>query len=82
MLIKEVARKKEINGFSLCKRGSKLTHLFFFLIDDSLFFCRASYQGCGNVLKLLLEYEASSSQKINKEKTALFFSKSTQDAAR
>lgn len=81
MLIKEVARKKEINGFSLCKRGSKLTHCFF-LIDDSRFFCRANYQGCGNVLKLLLEYEASSSQKINKEKTALFFSKSTQDAAR
>ena len=35
-LIKKVARAKEINGFSICKRGLKLTHLFF--ADDSLLF--------------------------------------------
>ena len=35
-LITKAVRAKEINGFSLCKRGLKLTHLFF--VDDSLLF--------------------------------------------
>lgn len=30
-LVTKVARAKEINGFSLCKRGPKLTHFFIFL---------------------------------------------------
>ena len=41
-LITKVAREKEINGFSLCKRGPKLTHLFF--ANDSLLFCKANPQ--------------------------------------
>ena len=52
-LIKKVARAKEINGFSICKRGLKLTHLFF--ADDSLLFCKENSQECGNVLKILEE---------------------------
>ena len=71
-LIKKAARAKEINGFSICKRGLKLTHLFF--ADDSLLFCKANSQECGNVLKILAEYEKVSGQKINKDKTSLFFS--------
>ena len=59
------------------KRGPKLTHLFF--VDDSLLFCKANSQECGNVLKILEEYEEMLRQKINKEKTSLFFSKSTKD---
>ena len=74
-LIIKAARAKEINSFSLCKRGSKLTHIFF--ADDSLLFYKANPQECGNILKILSEYEAVSSQKINREKTSLFFSKST-----
>lgn len=65
-LIKKAARSKEINDFSLCKRGSKLTHLFF--ANDSLLFCRANSQECENVLKLLSEYVASFGQNINREK--------------
>ena len=34
-------------------------------------------QECGNVLKILAEYEEVLGQKINKQKTSLFFSKST-----
>lgn len=59
------------------KRGPKLT-LFFFLVDDSLLFCRANSQKCDNVLKILSDYEVSSGKKINREKMTLFFSKCTQ----
>ena len=54
-LITRAARAKEINGFSICKRGPKLTHLFF--ANDSLLFCMENPQECGNVLKILAEYE-------------------------
>ena len=39
-------------------------------------------QECGNILKILLEYEAVSGQKINREKTSLFFSKSKDEETR
>ena len=57
-LIKHSVRNGDIKGFSLCKRGPKLTHLFF--ADDSLFFCRSITKDCNNVLKLLGEYESLS----------------------
>ena len=71
----------EINGFSLCKRGPKLTHLVFFA-DDNLIFCRANSKKYNNVLKLLSEYESISGQQINKEKTTMFLTKSTPDGIR
>ena len=79
-LIEDAARVGDLRGFSLCNRGPKLTHLFF--ADDSLLFCRANLVECSNILKLLGVYEQSSGQKINKDKTALFFSKSTPQATK
>lgn len=79
-LIKHSARIGDLKGFSLCKRGPKLTHLFF--ADDSLLFCRTTYEDCNNILKLLAEYESLSGQKIDKDKTAIFFSKSTWEEAK
>jgi len=76
-LITKAARAKEINGFSLCKRGLKLTHIFF--ANDNLLFYKANLQECGNVLKILSDYEVVLGQKINREKTSLFFSKSIDD---
>ena len=35
-LIKKAERNGDIHGFSLCRRGPKLTHLLF--VDDSLLF--------------------------------------------
>ena len=38
------AREGEIEGFSLCRNGLKLTHLF--LADDCLIFCRSTLEEC------------------------------------
>ena len=62
-------------GYSLCKRGPKLTHPLF--TDDSLLFCRATMEECGKVLEILDMYEGASGQKVNRSKTTLFFSKHT-----
>ena len=65
----------DIQGVSICRNVPKLTHLFF--VDDSLLFCRATTQECHKVLEILFSYERVSSQKLNRDKTSLFFSKST-----
>ena len=74
-MIKKVADNGDIQGVSICRNGPKLTHLFF--ADDSLLFCRATTQECQKVLEILSSYERASGQKLNRDKTSLFFSKST-----
>ena len=41
-LIEDAARVGDLRGFYLCKRGPKLTHLFF--ADDSLLFCKSNLE--------------------------------------
>ena len=77
-LIQQVAIRGDIKGFSLCWRGPKLTHLLF--ADDSLIFCRATQRECGQILNILERYEKVLGQKVNKNKTANFFSKSTAES--
>ena len=45
--------------------------------DDSIIFCKASANVGLQVLKVLSDYKQESGQKINKEKTSLFFSRNT-----
>ena len=73
--IAKATSEGDLRGFSICRQGPKLTHLFF--ADDSLLFCRANSSECGNILNLLAMYQSSPGQKVNKEKTNLFFNKST-----
>ena len=48
--------------------------------DDSLLFCRANSEECSKVLELLSVYKEVSGQKLNRKKTALFFSKAITEA--
>ncbi|XP_075654807.1 uncharacterized protein LOC142624974 [Castanea sativa] len=70
-----VASRGEIHGFSICKNGPKLTHLFF--ADECLIFCKSTLEECRKIQELLGHYEMASGQMINKEKTTLSFSKNT-----
>ena len=79
-LIQHAASAGDIKGFSLCRRGPALTHLLF--ADDSLLFCRAMGDECRKIMEILETYEVASGQKVNKSKTAIFFSKSTVEATK
>ena len=74
-LINKVANNGEIRNVSICHNGRKLTHLLF--ADDSLIFCRAKESECQTLLNILTKNERASGQQINRAKTTLFFSKST-----
>ena len=74
-LINKAANNGEIRGVSIFHNGPKLTHLLF--ADDSLIFRKAKESECQTLLNILAKYERASSQQINRAKTTLFFSKST-----
>ena len=74
-LIQRAANLGEIKGVSICWNGPKLTHLLF--ANDSLLFCKATKQDCQKVMEILSTYERVSGKKLNRDKTSLFFSKST-----
>ena len=64
-----------IKGISICRGVPRISHLLF--TDDSIVFCRATVEESNRVMKVLEDYERDSGQKLNKEKTSLFFSKNT-----
>ena len=65
----------EINGVAICRNGPRISHLFF--TDDSVVFCRAREEECQKIIDLLSIYERGSGQKINRDKTNIFFSSNT-----
>ena len=72
-------RKEEmeggIRGVTISRGAAKVSHLFF--SDDSIVFGRATIAEGQRVLKILEDYEMELGQKLNKEKTSLFFNKNT-----
>lgn len=72
--IQKIVAMGELRGFSLCKNGQQISHLFF--ADDSLFFCRAKMGDVKEIQTVLSQYELASRQQINGLKTTLFFGKS------
>jgi ribonuclease HI len=74
-LISQASVQGEMQGVALCRRGPKITHLFF--ADDSLLFTKATTRDCAKLQVILQLYERASGQQINRDKTTIFFSKAT-----
>ena len=76
-LINNAARNQLLSGISMCRGCPMVTHLFF--ADDSLFFCKASSQECHQLVDILQLYEALG-QKVNADKSSVFFSRNAPKA--
>ena len=69
---------KFLEGFSLCKYGQKISYLLF--ADDSLLFCRARVEDVSKILEILGKYERALGQKLNANKTTIFFGGNVTDS--
>ena len=76
-ILNQASENGDIHGFSICRNGPKLTHLFF--ADDCLLFCRFTLEECEKIQQILAYYEEATGQVVNKDKTTLFFSKNTSE---
>ncbi|KAF5459101.1 hypothetical protein F2P56_023085 [Juglans regia] len=72
--------KGTISGVPLARGKVKMNHVFF--ADDSLLFCQANMKEWMGLNQILNGYEEASGQKLNRQKTTLFFSKNTKQPAR
>ena len=69
-----------LSGLSICRGDPKISHLFF--ADDSLLFCKANSHECQQLTEILCLYETTSGQKINADKSSVFFSANTAEEKR
>lgn len=73
-------RKENNRRLPITRSGTKINHLFF--ADNSLLFCRASILEWARIQKALEVYEKAFGQKLNRDKTSIFFSKNTKREAK
>ncbi|XP_075654704.1 uncharacterized protein LOC142624852 [Castanea sativa] len=74
-LIRNAAQTNRLHGIRISRNAPRITHLLF--ADDSLLFCNASMEECQVIKEILCTYELASGQKVNCDKTSIFFSKNT-----
>jgi hypothetical protein len=79
-LLNKVERDGRFSGLPFTRGGTRLNHLFF--ADDSLLFCKENTLEWLQVQAVLEVYEIASGQKINRNKTAIFFSRNTRKVAK
>ena len=74
-LIHEAARNQNKTGISIARGCPRVTHLFF--ADNSILFCKANPEECQELKLILRRYEEALGQKINTDKSSVFFSPNT-----
>ncbi|GMI74475.1 hypothetical protein HRI_001116800 [Hibiscus trionum] len=79
-LIKAARLRNEFKGVKVGRSGVTLTHLFF--ADDSILFGDTSPTGILALKNLLYVYEKASGQKINFEKSLIYFSSNVPPSTR
>ncbi|KAM1391690.1 hypothetical protein ACFX2I_019382 [Malus domestica] len=76
----KACNEKDIQSLALSQGGPIISHLLF--VDDSHFFLKATPQNCSAFIHILNTYCETSGQKINYDKSTLFFSANTPQLAR
>ncbi|KAM6578186.1 hypothetical protein CsatB_030023 [Cannabis sativa] len=66
----------KIHGSKVARRAPVISHML--LADDSYFFCRANTREADSIMELLHLYEQASGQRVNFEKSFVFFSSNTE----
>jgi hypothetical protein len=72
-LLKEAQLENLLRGVQFGAGGPHVTHLLF--ADDSVVFLEATEGSMNTLKRILCDYEASSGQKVNLQKSSIFFGK-------
>lgn len=64
--------RKWIHGIKVCRNAPSINHMLF--ADDSYLYCRANEEEGMKISDLLQIYDAASGQKVNLQKSSIFFS--------
>ncbi|KAL8106994.1 hypothetical protein AgCh_023701 [Apium graveolens] len=76
-IVQKFEAKKWLQGVKICNNAPTVTHMLF--ADNSYIYCKENLQESEQVLKLLKVYEAASGQRINRDKSSVFFSSNVID---
>ncbi|KAL4348543.1 hypothetical protein GQ457_17G007650 [Hibiscus cannabinus] len=79
MLLKD-QREGRIRGVRASQKGPRINHLLY--ADDCLLFIKNSEKEARRLKEVLTVYEASSGQKINVEKSSIYFSNGTSEQSK
>ncbi|XP_074336620.1 uncharacterized protein LOC141673779 [Apium graveolens] len=71
-LIRKYEACRWLHGIKICRRAPVVSHMLF--ADDSYLYCKADTEEASKVLELLNVYEKASGQKVNINKSSVFFS--------
>lgn len=72
-LLHKYEARKWLQGIRICNKAPVVTHMLF--TDDNYVYYKANLQEADHVLKLLEIFEAASGQKVNLDKSSVFFSR-------
>jgi len=79
-LLRNAAHYRDLHGVSCSRNGPSITYLLF--ADDSLLFYNASLSKCHIIKEILQAYELASGQKINSDKSSIFFNTNSPQSLR
>jgi hypothetical protein len=78
-LLKQAQSEREVAGVQFGSDGPTVTHLLF--ADDSIVFLEASSSNLQALKRILREYETCSGQKVNLQKSSIYFGKGLDETA-
>lgn len=78
-MVSKASSEGSLTGVSTFEYGPRISHLFF--ADDRLLFCKSTLSQWNHLTHLLRTYEEALGQRLNCNKTAIFFSKNTSQEA-
>lgn len=72
-MIKKAEEKQLLSGLKVARGAPAVSHLLY--ADDSLFYCRRTYEEIHQLTQILQKYSLVSGQRVNYQKSSIYFGK-------